>query len=254
MIQTTNEPFTDEAIVADEELVQLIRDKGTKGLNEWRSRCKEECPVIVLNNANLDGVDLTNANLEHANLTNASLRYATLTDAQLSFAFLDEANLQNVHAPRATFTRARMPRINLERGVLLNAKLDHVEAEGAKCIDADFTGADLHNANFRLSAFCEAVLQGANLTDVDLRHATLQDAVFADAILVRTNLCRAHWGKILKRNTEKVWQELEKAAQREEVGTCLSTLKEKPGIRYVRRPGHISARKPRPVPKTRPIY
>ena len=132
--------------MADDKLVQILRNHGAAQWNIWRERNPRR--DIDLTNAPLEGADLSRTNLEDINLMGAVLNRANLKGANLTGANLTSASIQTAN--------------------LIGANLRRADLTGAS-----LTGADLTDADFR----------GANLTDANLTDAKLQTTKLSNAIV-----------------------------------------------------------------------
>jgi uncharacterized protein YjbI with pentapeptide repeats len=132
-----------------------------------------------LNGADLSGLDLSNVNfraarmvrtrlsgarLDHAILDQAWLLEADLTGASLIGAHVFAAQLQRAKADGADFSRAR-----------ITADLTGASLRGAKFIEANLS-ADMKNQSMGLmrAVLSSAVAEGANFTAADLMNADLR--------------------------------------------------------------------------------
>lgn len=110
---------------------------------------------------------------------------------------MNEQDLSDVLALHRTWV-ARTPggqQADLRQAKLRGADLAGIDLREAICSDANFAGADLHqakfhNANLRYAVFAEANLQGANFAGADLTFANftganLQGARFDGATLLQ---------------------------------------------------------------------
>ena len=82
----------------DEDLVQMIREHGTAGLEEWRTKNPGkllDLGFAYLESANLERAHLVGAYLRGAHLESANLRFAILIGANLRGADLTGANLKD---------------------------------------------------------------------------------------------------------------------------------------------------------------
>jgi uncharacterized protein YjbI with pentapeptide repeats len=131
----------------------------------------KEGPVISLETANLQGVDLrlryqgaalqvstdlSGVNLSGANLSDANLSFSTLYGADLSDADLSNADLSEASLLEADLSWADLSDADLSYSVLIGADLSHADLSSADMEDADMEDADLTDAD----------LSGANLREV----------------------------------------------------------------------------------------
>lgn len=128
----------------------------------------ERIPVLKLN-----GADLNQINLFRAALNSAYLRETDIQNANLVRANLFRANLQ----------RARLQNTNLSGAVLVRANLREAFMQGTNLREAV-----LRDADFRWAVLSQADLTEADLKDTDLRRTDLSGANFTDAVLINTDL------------------------------------------------------------------
>lgn len=131
-------------------------------------------------NCNLVGIDLANQSLSgkyRVSVTNTPLStnpkglgYATPVD-------LTGANLQD-----ATFASAILVEVIFNKARLANADFSNANLRDAQFIGADLTNVNLQGANLEGADFQNAVLQGADLRDCDLSTANLTGADLTDAL------------------------------------------------------------------------
>jgi uncharacterized protein YjbI with pentapeptide repeats len=115
----------------------------------------------VLREAHLAGTDMHGARLDHANLSGANLSSCNLIDSRLR-----EADLGQVIAANAFFSSAHM------RGaVLQSAVLNNVLLNNAGLVESDLRRADLQGANLVGADLSQAQLAGANLSEVKFKPA-----------------------------------------------------------------------------------
>ncbi|MFA7305863.1 MAG: pentapeptide repeat-containing protein [Hyphomicrobium sp.] len=161
-----------------------------------------------LDGANLYGSDLAGANLSGASLKSARLDRATLIGADLSGADLSGASILrpnvfvDMEAPRQPILSFRNARLV---GAHLNGRFDAVDFSNADLTSAifgprdpreevlitpmaslaaaNFSGANLREANLSMNSLENANFTGADLTRANLRDARLGGANFADANL-----------------------------------------------------------------------
>jgi uncharacterized protein YjbI with pentapeptide repeats len=154
---------------------ELLHREGGKG------------PIVVLDDADLNGVYLRDAILVNADLASASLANANLTDAELYSAQLGEANLSNADLAEADLGDAWLGGADLSDADLYDADLESSDLSGANLTNANLTDAFLPDAYL-----AEANLNGADLHNADLEDASLEDASLDDADLSSANLQGAY--------------------------------------------------------------
>lgn len=183
--------------------------------------------------ANLEGADLYLALARGADFRGADLRTASLRYADLSDATLHRANLSRAVLKGATFRRARMSGLGMSledaralipsmtddptfrvtrddegrvNGAVIGVNLQYADFSGADLEDADlswatmkgtnFQGANLSGASLAHGHLEYARMRGADLTGVnfagaDLRSADLRDTVRTGAVFVGADLTGA---------------------------------------------------------------
>jgi len=130
-------------------------------------------PIIDLNGANFDDVDLTSANLRQANLQNVILVNANLSDCDLT-----EANLFHTLLSHATLVHTKLVNANLSFSLLVDTDLKTADLH-----DAFLANALLNRANLRMTNLQETDLSRAQLTNVKISNANLRGANLNDADL-----------------------------------------------------------------------
>jgi uncharacterized protein YjbI with pentapeptide repeats len=100
----------------------------------------------------------------------------------------------------ANFSRANLYEANLHGANLSRANLYEANLHGANLSRANLSGADLIGANLQGANLQEADLQGANLSEADLRLADLVGADLREANLSRADLSMADlsWANLSK--------------------------------------------------------
>jgi uncharacterized protein YjbI with pentapeptide repeats len=167
---------------------------------------------IVLNKADLRGVDLRGANLYAAdlrevNLQGANLRGATLTLANLRGANLWEANFQGAILAYTDLQDTTHLDTNFSGAILQEAKL-----QGVIFLGVDFQGANLQGANFQGTTLIEADFSGANLSGANLKGADLRGSDLQGANLTEANLQGANFnGAYMFKTKNLTWMQLEQA-------------------------------------------
>ena len=126
-------------------------------------------PSIILNHANLKGVDLKEVDLRRADLRYANLENANLTQADLQEAKLEGTNLVNTVLVGAIFSNSR----GLNKSC---ADLTQTNLTGANLTDAILVYCDLRNVILTGANFQNANLQGARLEDVDITGINFDNA------------------------------------------------------------------------------
>ena len=185
-------------------VTRFLGESGLTGAEETGLRGAEKSSVSIvagidLRNADLSGTHLTGADLRGTVLVGANLRSSFLLGADLTRAALSDANLEGAYLQQATFYDTPFGNTNLSDAELEGA---NIQAYG----NADFSRADLREANlsraslYKLdgggdrvigSDFREADLSEADLSGADLRKADFTGARLVNANLTYTNLTEA---------------------------------------------------------------
>jgi uncharacterized protein YjbI with pentapeptide repeats len=145
----------------------LIRCSEKGDLKAWNNRRKsmKEAPILLegadLDGVDLPGADLSNADLLGAELCNANLRGAAFRCANLTGANLSEADLEGANLQKANLVAAELSRANLRGAHLFEANL-----KNAELMWANLEGADLTKANLNDADLWRANLKGARLVEV----------------------------------------------------------------------------------------
>ncbi|MFA5935843.1 MAG: pentapeptide repeat-containing protein [Patescibacteria group bacterium] len=234
-----------------EGLIALIKEKGVAGIVEWRAGEDFKDYGLPLDHADFRGIDLCGADLSGASLMLAEFQDANLKNVNLSHTSLNEAKFKNAVLIGADFTCSRMESIDFTGCDLTETNFNLVAGESSCFRSANLQQAKLVKAKLILSVFHDANLSGTDLTGSDLRYSNLKDTNFSDAILDETDLCRVKW---IDKKSETLWEQLRKAKKLRSVFTTLPTLKDKRGLIYSSRPGHIVPREPKPVFHKRPAW
>ncbi|HEY9689036.1 MAG TPA: pentapeptide repeat-containing protein, partial [Coleofasciculaceae cyanobacterium] len=137
--------------------------------------------------------DLSGADLRGADLTGASLLTGQLERASLVGAALNRTNLSNARLTGANLSRAKLLGANLDA-----ATLDQASLTGADLGDATLNQASLHEAKLGQARAISAKLvqadltavswRGGDLSSADLNRANLQNADLSASRLVGANL------------------------------------------------------------------
>jgi uncharacterized protein YjbI with pentapeptide repeats len=165
---------------------------------------------VILRGANLRDVSFTGAVLDNVDLRDADLRGADFSGARFRAVNLIGCRLDNVRwaGVSGSISATDDPQ-------LLAEEIDHALRQGDRLdspyqftptsgeLDADFSSANIHdadlraldftgfsfeNANMHTSDLRAAILLHANLEHVNLHHSTLRAADLSDADLTSTNL------------------------------------------------------------------
>ncbi|APR77367.1 Pentapeptide repeat family protein [Minicystis rosea] len=139
-------------------------------------------------------VDLSGSVLGECKLINADLRDARLAGVDLSGATLVECPLDGADLSRAVLLKTTFVGCKGRRVVFCGAQLRNgVIVHGSSFPEADFSDADLENANLRGTEltgarFSRANLAGADLSECDAGGAHLDRAILREGLMIRTNL------------------------------------------------------------------
>lgn len=167
-----------------------------------------ECDLsgAALSRASLVGATFVKCRLEGADLGGAGLRNARFVDAcaldgaNVVGADLREANLRGVSLRGARLDEAILDGADLSECDLSDSRLEHVRAQGARFVAADFRRAVLARGDFMAAMLGRADLRGA-----DLRSASFYEA---DLARVRTDSGTRHEGMLQTRmRLRPRWQE-----------------------------------------------
>src|SRR5215204_4490547 len=162
-----------------------------------------DTPVIHLDGANLQEVNLSGLRLDVVNVVGADLRGADLSHSVLHAAWLDEANLSEANLSNAGLAYARFIRTILRNANLSDAYAYEAEFNLANLTNADLAGADFYGdlpevrnpENFprpKGAVFISANLRDADLSGTDLKHADFYRANLSGADLSGANLKNAN--------------------------------------------------------------
>lgn len=133
--------------------------------------------------AQLSGVNLSGAMLYYNDFQLADLSEANLSRVTFRNSILDGADFRNADLTNATFWRVDAGGADFTGAVLVNAGF----RSGTNLVNANFTGADLRDAQFN-----NVFLRGTNFTDADLTGAygVLYQELSEDPFLERPLFCR----------------------------------------------------------------
>jgi uncharacterized protein YjbI with pentapeptide repeats len=162
-----------------------------------------DTPVIHLDGANLQEVNLSGLRLDEVHVDGADLRGADLSHSVLHGAWLNEANLSEANLSNAGLSGARFIRTILRNANLSDAYADAAQFNLANLTNADLAGADFYGdllevrnpENFpppKGALFTVANLRDADLSGTDLKHADFNGANLSGADLSRADLSGAN--------------------------------------------------------------
>ena len=136
-------------------------------------KMNNECPVCILNDADLSNQDFHDANLKVASLTGANLSNTDLSHTNLMLAELVETNLTG-----ANLSRAEMNGAQVQNADLTGADLSGATMTQSNLTDANFTDAKLIGTELTAAVVGVANFTGADLTDANLRAVNRSRAIF----------------------------------------------------------------------------
>ncbi len=133
--------------------------------------------------------DLRGAYLRNVDLSNESLFFSSLDEVNLSYANLYKLTATGSTFFKADFTGADMREANFSfshfhEATMTGANLYKLKAVSASFVRADFTGADMRETNLINADFRDANLTNANFTGAELREAGFYDANLTNAIFI----------------------------------------------------------------------
>jgi len=170
-------------------LISCSKKKDSIEWYNWRAHNHDS--MILLEEADFNGmylcgIDLSGANLKKASLCKADLWRSNLSGANLSGANLEDAVICETDLTEINFDNANLLNANLSRANLWRGNLNKTNHRNANCREANFwqanlIGADLRKADLSLSElFCadltDARIDGANLFAARLVSANLNNA------------------------------------------------------------------------------
>jgi uncharacterized protein YjbI with pentapeptide repeats len=132
-------------------------------LIDQRSSANPSYPIVTLDYADLNNVDLSGMYLENADLFDIDIKNANLNNAYMVGVDISKSLLNG-----STLIKTNLYKANLYLDILQGANLS-----GANLSNANLTSTDLSGAN----------LQGANLSGANLQGANLHGANFSGAIM-----------------------------------------------------------------------
>lgn len=146
----------------------LLRNEDVTKYNALRQN--SEFLTFNLSQKNLSGLDLRSADFSAADLTGTNFSYCNLEDARFWLAEMPRANFTNADVTRASFNRAI-----LSSSILTGIHGEAPDFSYAIMVDvsltrldglrlANFSGAELTQANLFDSSFPEARFDGADFT------------------------------------------------------------------------------------------
>jgi uncharacterized protein YjbI with pentapeptide repeats len=133
--------------------------------------------------ASLRGSHFCRSVLSEASFEAADLNLVVITDAQLQDVRLDKATALHSSFSRSDMTGARASdQCDFSGSSFAWCQLEGANFEGARCVQADFSCADMHDVN----------LIACDLGEARLEYADLRNAKLAKARLVNTSLAYAN--------------------------------------------------------------
>jgi uncharacterized protein YjbI with pentapeptide repeats len=156
-------------------------------------------PIINMEGADLEDVDLRGAKLSEVNLGHVRLNNADLADADLSQADLRSAKLVRVNLRNATLSTAILTDADLSEADLYRAGLEEADLSAANLTESCLVGAYFRRAKMKEATLCGVEAVSSSFYEADLTQANLDGANLKDAILSKANLLAASfWGTNLK--------------------------------------------------------
>jgi len=138
---------------------------------------------LYLVGAYLAGAQWPEIDLPRIKLTKTDLRHADLRGANFDGAQLQSTALNGIQAGGACFTK-----VTAERADFSDAQLGNADLSNGRFTRASFEGADLRYALAEKAYFYGGDFTGASLRDAHLAGACFQDATLQDADLRNANL------------------------------------------------------------------
>ncbi|MEE9491909.1 MAG: DUF2169 domain-containing protein [Gammaproteobacteria bacterium] len=160
------------------------------------------------NNVQASGADFRNAKLRSGSFINANLPRASFESADLNHVNMESSRLQNITLNKATaiygnFTKADMTGVrasdncDFSGAIFKGCQMEGANFESARCIQTDFSYADMHDVNL-----ISADLTDANFKCSDLRQSKLAKAHFDGTCMMQCNLYEASLEKAILKNTD----------------------------------------------------
>lgn len=154
--------------MANEEHLAILK-QGVRAWNNWRSKNPDVRPD--LSSVLLDEEELSTIDFSNTILSNAEIRHAFLFEANLTHAILWNTNLSNTYLENADLSHAMLGEANLFAVKLSGAKLTGAKLQFTKQLmgsiyerGADFTSANLHQADFSHSICGATIFANVNLS------------------------------------------------------------------------------------------
>lgn len=162
--------------------------------------CKDDdqTPIIRLDYADLNNVDLAHRYLENSCLENTRMSDARLVDADLDGVSFEVSILRGADLSGADLSPAELPWGNY-RSILTSTDLREATLKGAALNEAIMTGAHLEGADLSDSVMTDADLTGADLRSLDssgkqipttLKGANVEGAILDGTLLQGVDLRR----------------------------------------------------------------
>ncbi|MFS8113877.1 DUF2169 domain-containing protein [Rhizobium jaguaris] len=134
-----------------------------------------------LRNADFSGLDLRATFFERADLTNACFAGANLEGAVFTEAILSGAD----------FSGAAMSKANLSKAVLRGSRLDRCQLDNCTLVGTDFTGASAREMRASRITIIESVLDDADFSGADLAEAQILKGKADGLVLDKARVSRA---------------------------------------------------------------
>ncbi|MEV6392442.1 pentapeptide repeat-containing protein [Nocardia xishanensis] len=158
----------------------VIPGKPTASRN-WVNVANTCLQGVLLDRADLSGLDAQNAIFAFATMRRSDFRYASLSGADFSAAALYYSNLSGLEASNVCLDVTYLTGADLS-----NVKLRNIGAHEVQLDRANLRNAEIHRA----------YLAGADLTGADLTGALLSDLVLDDAVLTDANLTDVKFDRV----------------------------------------------------------
>ncbi len=151
--------------------------------------------------------DLSGAELKEANLTEAMLQQVVMDHTDLTRAILSRANLNGAKLSNANLSSAQLMAADLREAILENASLTGAELTNANLSQSNLYGARLKQVSalgtqFQFAELTRSNWEGADLTKANLHHANLRDADLNSTKLVGADLSQAQLQNANLRNAD----------------------------------------------------
>jgi uncharacterized protein YjbI with pentapeptide repeats len=148
------------------------------------------------------GADFSKASLRGSHFCKATLTGASFEEADLNLVILSDALLQDIRLDKVTALHSSFSRSDMTGARASDqcdfsgtsfawCQLEGANFEGARCVQADFSCADMHDVNLIACDLGEARLEYADLRNAKLAKARLANTTLAFANLFEATLEKA---------------------------------------------------------------